>query len=322
MLIAWAMAGCARGISVSARGSVLAADDGYPLIAYEVVETTRSHAGRPAAAVFYVQGSQNESVLRAIDRLASFAAMGMPVYLLERRGVSDKGLFDAAAAAEHCTRERRVLDCLTLLEHSAPKFDERAPVLLIGSSEGGDVAAEVAARSRRVTHLMLLGCGGGMSQAEELRLMVRRRPGYLGIADEAALDARLADMRARPDAGEEWLGHPYRRWASFLWSPPVDAVRRLRIPVFLAHGALDQSVPVESARRLAEGAAGVDITYVEYPGVDHRFTEVATGRSVFPRLEVDGVRWLAAEGVLTPGQARAFEDRVRRNHPDLTTAPR
>ena len=68
------------------------------------------------------------------------------------------------------------------------------------------ILAEVAAEDPRVTHLVLLGSGGGMTQADELTLLVRRNPGYLGIRTEEDLAARFAEVFYYDE-----LGAPHRR---------------------------------------------------------------------------------------------------------------
>ena len=147
--------------------------------------------------------------------------------------------------------------------------------------------------------------------------MVQQRPGYLGIRDEAELDARFADIRARPDADDSWLGHPYRRWSSFLWVRAADDLVRRRVPIFVAHGDRDENVPVQSARalrdRLAEAKA--DFEYHEYAGADHRFMRTDEADATFPHLEVDVVRWLEQHGVVAHDAADTFVERVHAVHP-------
>lgn len=166
------------------------------------------------------------------------------------------------------------------------------PVLLVGESEGGTVAAAMARAEPRITHLILLGAGGGMTQAEELTLLSTRDPAT-GYGTPEELEDAFADIRSQPDADREWLGHPYRRWSSFLWSRPADDLLATSIPVFLAQGDRDTSVPVESARSLRDSyeaqGRGELLRYSEYPGLDHSFRDEA-GRS---HLNVVGARGLS-----------------------------
>jgi pimeloyl-ACP methyl ester carboxylesterase len=193
------------------------------------------------------------------------------------------------------------------------------PLILIGGSEGGDVAAAAAAAEPAVTHLVLLASGGGLSQAEELRLLVRRPGGTPGIRDEADLDAALARIRAAPRSTGRWLGLPHHRWSSYLWDPPVRDLLRRPVPTLVVHGDADDAVPVESARALAAALAAAgrrDLRYVELAGVDHRLRHRATGRRALPLVELAVLAWLGTNGVLTAREAGRHAARVRRAHPE------
>jgi pimeloyl-ACP methyl ester carboxylesterase len=278
-----------------------------------MVESGTRRAPDRDGVVFYLDGSRRTSVLDRMGALAGFSMLGLPVILVEPRGLGDDGRFDAALARRFDTKSRRVADERSVIDHV---LGGRAPrtVLLIGVSEGGDIAARVAAEEPRVTHVLLLGSGGGLSQADELALLVEQHPGYLGIQSRKELELAFARIRREPDSLTEWLGHPYRRWSSYLWSRPLDDLVQSRASVLALHGGLDQNVPPESARAL--GAALGPGVLVEYRGVDHRFRQVSTGKSVLPCAELDVVSWLERTRVISSEDARVFAERARSAHPE------
>ncbi len=49
---------------------------------------------------------------------------------------------------------------------------------------------------------------------------------------------------------------------------PVDAVRRLRIPLLVIHGTADGNIPIDHSRRIVRAAAG-RVAYWEVPGGNH-----------------------------------------------------
>lgn len=299
----------------------LPAADGYPLEVYTLRQSAGGKAAHATArgVVFYVQGSDDRSVLEATERLAGAAAMGLDVVMVERRGVSRTGLVSREEARRYASKPVRVADTLAVVQDELARRPRGGPAILVGASEGGDVASAVAAAEDRLTHVVLIGCGGAMTQEEELLATWAELPASLGIRSREDLEGIFARIRAEPDGDAEWYGHPYRRWATYALRRPLDDLVRIRAPILLVHGEADRSVPVASARGVAEafGRAGLtNLTYKEYAGADHRLTR-ADGVSLFPRLEVDLVEWLAATGAMPAGEAAVFTSRVRRAHREV-----
>lgn len=310
------------GITVVGERQTVEAEDGFPLLTYRLSEkrSLRPKAPPPRGLLFYVQGSSCSSVTYVAEVLAGATAAGLPVILTEKRGVGEDGEADTDLCHEHSAKSRRVEDQAAVLAHYLEGAPADLPVILLGTSEGGDVAAAVAAREPRVRLLVLLATGGGWSQEEEFRHFLREDPPYLGLENEAELDAVLEEIRAAPDSLELWAGLPLRRWSSYLWDPPLDDLLGLDIPIFLGHGREDESVPVASARAVEEAfrkAGKANLTYREYAGADHAFQQAASGSNLLPRIELDLIRWFADQGVLPPEDVKKLERRVRRKHKDL-----
>ena len=295
------------------------ADDGWSLTTYRLKGGRRAGArNRDRAHVFFVQGSSDHSVLQEMEHLAGFVMTGMCVILVERRGVRADGSIDETFARKYATKGRRVQDTLDVMRAYLGNSQPGTRTIVVGFSEGGDVAASVAVQEPRVTHLALFGTGG-WSQAEEIRYLVGRRRGYLGISSLAEFEGKLEEIGARPDSEEMWLGHTFRRWNSYMWHSPMNDVLRLKIPIFQAHGAKDNSVPVESARTTRDTMSErgkKNLQYVEYPTLDHQFRDVETGKSGLPLVEIDVLRWLAETGVLNDTDKQRYEERVRNSHPE------
>ena len=307
-----------RGFGVQGVGAVVKAEAGFPLRAYRLTQSD-APAVPSRGTVLYLQGSEDRSVTESIGSLASFCAMGAEVICFERRGVSTDGKVDAQMARKSAMRERRIADALAVLEWGTRDGTAGKPVIVLGASEGADVASAVAARAKNVTHVILLGGGGGWTQEEEFRHFIRTKGEYMGMKSAAELDARVADVKAHPDADTMWAGHPYRRWSTFMFARPADDLLKVECPILLVHGDKDESVPIESARALAEAfriAGKTNLKLVEIVGADHGFGDGKTARSFLPLVEVEGVRWLAEQGVVNADEARVFIERVRAAHPE------
>jgi predicted peptidase len=65
-----------------------------------------------------------------------------------------------------------------------------------------------------------------------------------------------------------------------------------KTPVWIFHGDADQSVPVEGSRKMnaALKAAGDNVRYTEYPGVDHNSWDKAYAE---PEL----MKWMLAQSI-------------------------
>jgi pimeloyl-ACP methyl ester carboxylesterase len=249
--------------------------------------------------MFYLVGSEPVSVMDSTAQFADLVAQGFCVVLLQPRGVKGDGTVDQNVFWQYDTRQRRVADQVAVMDAYLADSDG-IPVLLVGVSQGGVVAADIASIDSRVTHLLMMASGGGWTQAEELAFFVEREPGTLGMSSIAELNAKFDEIRAEPDSGELWAGHPFRMWSSYLWFRPMDGLTSLSIPMFLAHGTADAAVPVESARALRDELARLgrtNLRYVEYPGLDHHFNDEA-GASRLLDLQQDAYAWMTDTGIL------------------------
>jgi pimeloyl-ACP methyl ester carboxylesterase len=172
--------------------------------------------------------------------------------------------------------------------------------LVVGHSEGGIVAAWVAAKLPTVTHVASLA-GGGPSQLfsfAEFRAQPNPedKPGDANLRRQAVYE-EWAKIRRDPDSITQfWLGHPYRRWSGFLSHSVTEFLLQSPAKIYLAQGDADKSVaPLSHHVLVAELLArGRDVTSEIITGADHGFNSVtqpesggAPMRRVFGRV----LRW-------------------------------
>lgn len=150
-------------------------------------------------------------------------------------------------------------------------------VLALGHSEGGQVVGHLAAVNASVTHVATLA-GGGPTQLFDLIELARS--GTFGLpqptADErgAWLIDQWKQVLKDPDSADKFfLGHPHRRWTSFLRTSPIEGLVKSRARVFIAQGTADKAVRPASADVLYAEllARGRDVTYERVEGGDHGF---------------------------------------------------
>lgn len=155
---------------------------------------------------------------------------------------------------------------------------ESERILVIGHSEGGIVAAKLAAKHDLITHVAVLA-GGGPSQLYSLLTLARDGTFFGRISTDpgervAYVLEQWTLIQSDPDNVERlFFGHPYRRWSSFLSTSTMEQLLRTEAKMFVAQGTEDRAVAVESFEILRAEllARGKDATFRRVTGADHNF---------------------------------------------------
>lgn len=161
--------------------------------------------------------------------------------------------------------------------------------LVLGTSEGGIVAAKIASLDKTVTHVASL-YGGGPSQIEDLKELARR--GVLegqdpNLSEEARvqeIDDEWKKILEEPRSiTKYWRGHTYLRWHSFASESLVDNLLASQAKVFVAHGTKDTVSPIESFDAMIAKlqSAGREFVHERVEGAEHEFKFT----------EEDGSKW-------------------------------
>lgn len=175
-------------------------------------------------------------------------------------------------------------------------------VLVLGHSEGADMAGYVAqANPDIVTHAACLA-GAGVTQLFDMTQLAwsEQTPGE-SLEDRSARVQGVYDTWAliQRDPGaidkSAW-GHPYKRWSSFAAVSPVESLLATdpRTQLFLAHGTSDQAVPVASfdAGLAILASKGRTATVRRLPGLDHGFAREGDEPGSGMRTIVgEAIRW-------------------------------
>jgi pimeloyl-ACP methyl ester carboxylesterase len=178
--------------------------------------------------------------------------------------------------------------------------------LVAGHSEGGIVAARVAAELPGVTHVASLA-GGGPTQlfdfvANGARPRPDDKPGDAGRRAQGVYDEWAKIQKDPESIARFWLGHPYRRWSSFLKHSVTEELLRTKARVYVAAGTLDPVIPVAAHDMLVAElrARGRDVTAERVEGADHGFRTEDMPKQGPPAgmqaLLGRVLRWFIAEG--------------------------
>ena len=253
-------------------------------------------------AVLYLDGSGCRSVVHLMQYFQALVQRGYAVVAPEKRGVAvaDDGTACSREFLEHDTRPEREEAARTVasrLKEVLPGWNHE--VVIIAASEGAAFAPAVAQGVPELRGLALLG-GGGWTQARALVAKEEARLSEAGATEQERLEARsrirgqMDAILRQPRSPATWLGHPYGRWASYLDYDPMPHLLAVKAPLFMANGANDRVVPIESARAVKqafEAAKKPNLTSREYGGLDHRWFD-ADGRSHFVEVARDLLDWL------------------------------
>lgn len=171
------------------------------------------------------------------------------------------------------TLEQRVLDHLRALQFLRKHADWWDGQLFIwGFSDGAHIATRVGAFTPETQGMVLGGLGGGTSMAHELEALMcaeDKEPEKC----RGRFKAQISEIRANPTPEKSWLGdaNTYAAWASRLDAIEANFLKDVLFPVLVFHGSEDNSVPVASARALANQLADSEgpITYREVEGMGH-----------------------------------------------------
>jgi alpha-beta hydrolase superfamily lysophospholipase len=231
-----------------------------------------------APIIFAIQGSSCESTLQWHQSLSDQAsALGLGVIALEKQGISKAGIDLFAYSQTNCL-QNRLEDYVVCLENAhliCPGWEGKP--IFWGESEGGMLAAALAAQTQQTAAVLLFGTGGGMKPREEVKWALRHRLEKHGAAQDeidqymSFLDEQMDAMMLDPTPEKQFLGNTYKWWASFLAAEeaatPLD---QQSLPICLVHGVEDSQIPVLSADLAAESLAKTNaLTYLRLEGYGH-----------------------------------------------------
>ena len=226
---------------------------------------------RPDTFVFFYGGSGCPSWKYVMPGYTDGLDLPARVFVLNKRFVSDRstGMFGCGDEFHLVNNpEQWVTDYAEFIRSQLRTSSERPKrVLLVGVSEGAEVAATVAGLLPEVTHLAIIG-GGGYSMRRLLTNL--KDKGVTGFDVAAGWREISADPRS---IRKSWFGNRYRWWSDVMDLDPLPYYIKLDIPIMLGIGGGDLNVPMESALFLEQRfkeAGKQNLTLKVYPRANHQ----------------------------------------------------
>ncbi len=172
-------------------------------------------------------------------------------------------------------------------------------IALAGHSEGGSIAPQVAVTDPQLAAIVLMA-GPGLNGADISRAQQREalasHPEISAADKQKSLDEQNAVIQAVISGGDLSKYPPEVRlpWIKEFWSyDPLPTMRRVRQPVLILQGALDQQITAGQADALEKAArAGGNktVTKTVFPTLNHLFLPAKTGSpSEYSQLTVAAV---------------------------------
>lgn len=215
-----------------------------------------------------------------LDRLA---AVGIASLRFEKRGVgSNRGKDDLGEASF----DALIDDAEAALDAMAGRPEiSRLPLILIGHSEGGLVALDIAARRTEVAGLALLAVAGRpLDKVLAQQVQAQARDIGLSAKTQAYLMRKNAEFFIAVRAVPEWSKssvsapilaqkHLRRFLAEQFARDPVALAERQRVPLLILQGDRDEQISLEDAELLSAAATrgGTTVTVSVMRGLDHLF---------------------------------------------------
>lgn len=227
-------------------------------------------------AIFFVSGSGCASIKH---RLSPFfepihGKVNATVFALQKRAIDQENRTGSACSADFRKTDyigQSIADQREFINTQLATLPVKPKaVVLLGASEGAVVAAKIANADRRITHLGMIG-GGGTTVRENLKAL-SRSTWYLRNPETEF--ANIARDPNNTDA-KVW-GHSYKYWSSLLDIDIGNELMQLDIPIVAGMGDMDESVPVDAARRLQtrfEEAGKKNLVLLIYPSANHRLED-------------------------------------------------
>lgn len=210
----------------------------------------------------------------------ALASRGIAVLRVDDRGVGlSKGLetLKVSTSADFADDVRAQVNFLRKNRNIDP-----GRIALLGHSEGGMIAPMIAGSDSQIAAIVLLA--GPAKRGDAIIAYQVNQSLDATLTEEAKAKARAEQQEAMQKAiagdasAPEVLRSPWMRY--FLAYDPLPAIRKVRQPILILQGALDQQITADQADMLAKAAREAgnrDVTPRVFPGLNHLFLPAKTG---------------------------------------------
>jgi uncharacterized protein len=213
----------------------------------------------------------------------ALASQGIAVLRVDDRGVGGSGGGDTLQAATTASFAEDVRAQVAYLRTRAEIDPKR--IALVGHSEGGIIAPMVAATDPQIAAIALMAGSGKRGDAiskEQLEDALAATNLSPEVKDQQR--ARQAEIIRAVQSGGDLSKYPAEvrlPWTKEFWTyDPLETIRKVRQPILILQGAVDQQIRVDQAGLLEQAAVAAgnkDVTQHVFPTLNHLFLPSKTG---------------------------------------------
>jgi len=254
------------------------------------------NAKRPLPVVLTITGSGQQTrdepipipgleKYRPMRQIAeSLASRGIAVLRVDDRGVGGSGGNDTLMTATTSSFADDVRAEVAYLR-TRSEIDKKR-IALAGHSEGGVIAPMVAASDPEIAAIVLMagdGKRGDLISMEQVTEALDSMPGITPELKKQKLAEEQDAINAVQTGGDLSKYPPQVRlpWLKEFWTyDPLTTIRKVRQPILILQGALDQQIRAEQAGMLEQAAregGNKDVTKQVFPNLNHLFLPAKTG---------------------------------------------
>jgi dipeptidyl aminopeptidase/acylaminoacyl peptidase len=256
----------------------------------------------PAAVLITGSGPQERDETLPFPNLKNFRPFRQMAEMLASRGIAvlrvdDRGTGASTGRETLATATTKDLADDTRAQvaymRTRKEIDPRR-IALVGHSEGGSIAPQVAVTDPQIAALVLMA-GPGKTGAEislaQQKVVLDSRPDLSPEIKKQAVAQQEAIIKAVV-SGADLSNYPPEvksPWVKEFWTyDPIPTMRRVRQPVLILQGELDQQITADQAALLEQAAragGNKDVTTRVFPKLNHLFLPCETGNfDEYPKL--------------------------------------
>jgi pimeloyl-ACP methyl ester carboxylesterase len=256
----------------------------------------RLKPSEPLPLVVYIQGSACQSIFEKQPDGSILPAGGHEVIpqvslgrvlllVVEKPGIEFLHTTTPGESYPKTFREEHTLERWAEAVEAAVRAAQESPrvlpgkLLVIGHSEGGQVACKVAQDLPGLVTHVACAAGGGPSFLADILVLAREGTYFGEVSDKPqervkyVLDEWKKIQQDPMSTEKHFFGFPYRYWSTFLASSPIEILPKVDAEIYIAQGTQDNAVDPASADLLYGHllARGKRPTYDRIEGAGHSF---------------------------------------------------